>query len=300
MKTYLRFTLLLITVSVLYSCKSVDLRSDYLKENTAENGMAQKGIQLLKEANTAMGYSNLASTQVYEATAHFKWKGALLLMPMNSLPGNNKKDIQFRFATNSFDGQVEYLEGRKENKIHGLQSWQGYYTKNADETVKECNSKRYSWGLATYHYLIEAPMRLLNAEIIKYAGERTVNGNDYDLVFVSWGSEAPNKEHDQWLLYINKETKFIDMTEVTISDFFVPTPKGLQHGSILFAERTKTSIGAHLPSEVIIQIGTPKDEKKGVYRIQLKDYKFDSFDKDLLYPLKDLEYIGDSKPDLSK
>ncbi|MDC8005246.1 hypothetical protein POV27_14385 [Aureisphaera galaxeae] len=300
MKNYLKPLLLFAVVSVLFSCKSVDLRSDYLKEKTTEEGMAQKGIRLLTEANQAMGYDKLASTEVYEATAHFKWKGALLLMPMNALPGNNNKDVQFRFATNSFDGQVEYLEGRKENKIHGLQSWQGYYAENAEEEIEECNSKRYSWGLSTYHYLLEAPMRLLQAEIIKYAGERTLNGKTYDLVFVTWGSEAPNKEYDQWMVYINKETKFIDMTEVTISDFFVPSPKPLQHGSILYEGRTRTSIGTYLPSEVVIQIGKPKEADRGAYRISFKDYKFDSFNKDLLYPLQDLEYVGDSKPDVGE
>jgi len=244
-----------------------------------------------------MGYDHLMNTQVYEMTAHFKWKGALLLMPMNSLPGNNDKDIHFRFATNSFDGQVQYLEGRKKHNIHGLQSWQGYYAKGSEDDFAECNSKRYAWGLSTYHYLIEAPMRLLNAEIIKYAGEKRVSNTLYDLVFVTWGSEEPNRQFDQWLVYINRETKFIDMTEVTISDFFVPTPKGLQHGSILYRKRTETSIGAHLPSEVVIQIGEPKEAQRGAYKISLRDYKFDTFDRSMLYPLSGLEFVGDSKPD---
>ncbi len=86
------------------------------------------------------------------------------------------------------------------------------------------------------------------------------------------------------------------MTEVTISDFFVPTPKGLQHGTVLYEGRTKTSIGTYFPSEIVIQIGKPKDADRGAYRISLRDYKFDSFDKDLLYPLQGLNTYGDSKP----
>lgn len=296
MKNYLKIMGLLLLLSFFYSCKTVDLRSNYLIERSLEQDLTQKGVTLLTRSYEAMGYDKLALTKTYEAKAKFQWRKALLLMPMNSLPGNNENEIQFRFATNTFDGQVEYLEGRKEKKIFGLQSWQGYYAKNESNTPVECNSKRYSWGLSTYHYLVEAPMRLLNAEIIRYAGEKELHGKSYDLVFVTWGSEAPNKEYDQWLLYMNKETQFIDLAEITISDFFVPTPKGLQHGTVIYEDRVNTSIGAHLPSEVIIQIGKPKDSKKRAYRFELNDYKFDSFDIELLYPLEGLQIYGDSKP----
>jgi len=214
---------------------------------------------------------------------------------MNSLPGNNNNDIQFRFATNTFDGQVEYLEGRKNNEIYGIQSWKGYHF-GEDKELRASNSNRYAWGLAAYHYLLEAPMRLLKAEIIKYAGEKEFEGAMYDLVFVSWGSESPNKEFDQWLLYINKETKFIDFTAVTIGDFFVPMPKGLQHVTVHFPNRTKTSFGAYFPSEVAIQIGKPKKATKDVYRFKQKDFKFNSFDKNRLYPIPGLERLGDTKP----
>lgn len=295
MNTTLKLLAVLFALNMV-SCKTVDLRSTDLRSNPGSTDLEVRGKQLLLETNKAMGYDQLAATEVYETTAHFNWRGALLLMPMNSLPGNNNKDIHFRFATNTFDGQVEYLEGRKEDRIHGLQSWEGYYAKNKDAEIEPCSSNRYSWGLATYHYLIEAPQRLLNAEIIRYAGERELFGKQYDLVFVSWGSEAPNKQHDQWLLYINKETKFIDLTELTISDFFVPMPKGLQHGSVWFPSREKTSIGAHLPTEVIVQLGKPKPQKRGVYRFKLRDYKFDSFDKQLLYPLEGVQPVGDAKP----
>ena len=137
-------------------------------------------------------------------------------------------------------------------------------------------------------------MRLMNAEIIRYAGERSFNGKNYDLVYATWGKDEPHKEHDQWLVYINRETGFIDLTEITINDFFLPMPNGLKGATVQF-DREKTSIGTYLPSLVTIQLGEPKRKSKNVYTFQLYEYQFDNFKVDELYPFEDLEKMGDTK-----
>ncbi len=287
---------ILIIVVVLTSCKAVDIRTDYLLSRSNGSTEAQ-GRELLAKAVDVMGYDKLEKTRSYEVTAQFNWKGAWLLLPMNALPGNNNNDIQFRFATNTFDGQVEFLEGRKDDKIFGIQSWQGYKVDPKTNEVKEKNRARHDWGLATYHYLLEAPFRLLNeCEIIRYAGEKTVEGTTYSTVYATWGTEAPNKEYDRWLLYINQQTGFVDLLEVTINDFFLPMPKGMQHATV-YVERSKTSIGTYMPNNVIIQLKSPKRKEKKVYSFALRNYKFDSFPKEQLYPLEGLKFYGNSKPE---
>jgi hypothetical protein len=213
---------------------------------------------------------------------------------MNSFPGNNNKEMQLRLATNSFDGQVEYKDGRKKNDIRGVQSWKGYKAEAGDSELKRKKPNRYTWGLATYHYLLEAPMHLPDAEIIRYAGPKELEGVTYETVYITWGSEAPNKDYDRFLAYINPETKHIDLLEVTINDFFLPMPKGLQHATVRY-QRKETSIGAFLPSDVRIQLKGPKKPDNKVYSFSLTNYQFDSFDKSLLYPMKEVEYIGFKK-----
>ncbi len=289
---FLLVTTLLIG-STAISCKSVDLRTDALKTNSITNA-EEKGKDLLIEAKTAMGYDKLSATKVYEADAEFDWKGIWLLMPMNAFPGNNNKELKLRLATNSFDGQVEYKEGRKEGVIQGVQSWEGYKQEVGSDYLKRHEHDRYIWGLATYHYLMEAPMHLPDAEIIRYAGQKEIEGQTYETVYVTWGSEEPNKQFDRFLVYINPTTKHIDLLEVTINDFFLPMPKGMQHATARY-ERKKTSIGAYLPSNVQIQLKGPKKLENKVYSFALSNYKFDSFDKELLYPLDDVAPIGFNK-----
>lgn len=293
MKKY--FLVALTVLSVLgQSCKSVDLRTDYLRENAATT-LEEKGRELLRQSRRAMGYDRLGETEVYEAEALYNWKGIWLMMPMNAFPGNNNNKLKLRFATNSFDGQLEYLEGRKKGLIQGLQSWEGYKIKRNNGELKRHEHDRYLWGLATYHYLTEAPLHIPEAEIVRYAGTKELDGIAYELVYITWGTEAPNKQYDRMLAYINPKNKFIDLLEVTINDFFLSMPKGMQHATARY-EREKTSIGAYLPSNVTIQIKSPKKKSNKVYSYKMSNYQFDSFDKEKLYPIEGLEYYGFSKP----
>ncbi|MFK7935411.1 MAG: hypothetical protein AB8G22_17990 [Saprospiraceae bacterium] len=137
-------------------------------------------------------------------------------------------------------------------------------------------------------------MRLLGADIIRYAGETEFAGKKYDLVYATWGDDAPHKEHDQWLVYINQKTGMTDMTELTINDFFLPMPASMK-GATVQTERTLTSNGSYLPSLVTIQLGKPKKLEKHVYTFKLTDYQFDNFPIEELYPLEGIPAVGDAK-----
>lgn len=290
MKTRIKITLLATIAVLLTSCGAVDLRTEALKNNAIDN-TEQKGKQLLEETKLAMGYDKLMSTQVYEVDATFNWNSFWLLMPMNAFPGNNGKALKLRFATNTFDGQLEYLEGRKKGTIQGVQSWNGYKQERDSDYLKQHEHDRYIWGLATYHYLLEAPIHLPDAEIIRYAGTKEMDGINYETVYITWGSEAPNNDYDRYLVYINPTTKHIDLMEVTINDFFVPMPKGMQHASVRI-EREETSLGTLLPSKITIQLKSPKKPDNKVYNIKLSNYQFDTFGIETLYPIEGVAPIG--------
>lgn len=298
MKIFVKSSLIVLAGGLLLTlllggCKTIDLRNDYAMANDDAANRA-KGRELLQKTYLAMGYDQLEKVTAYEAESLFTWNGFWSMMPMNSLPGNKGNRIRFRFNTHTFDGQVTFLEGRKEGKTFGLQSWEAYRF-DEGEPARPKNNKRYTWGLATYHYIIEGPMRLLGADIVRYAGETERDGQTYDLVYATWGQDAPHKEHDQWLLYINRATGITELTEVTINDFFVPVPNGMKGATIQF-ERQPTSIGAYLPSFVTIQLGKPKAKDKYVYTFTLEDYTFDTYPETELYPLPGVDKLGDRKP----
>ncbi len=281
---------------LLTSCAIANLRTEELVDEQIVNAEA-KGRDLLQFTYEKMGYSALKTIETYGLTAHFTWSPLWGSMPMNSLPGAKNKDIRMRFAANTFDGQMEFLEGKKKGQIEGVQSFQAYDQASSVAKAETRSGKRYPWGLATYHYLTESSMRILGADIVRYAGETTFDGKGYNLVFLTWGDGTDKKNYDQWLVYINKATGFTDLVEVTITDFFLPMPGGMKNATVRFASREKTAIGAYLPTKTVVQLGRPKtDIEKDVYTFTFKDFSFDSFDKKTLYPLPDLPEYGDSKP----
>ncbi|MFK7935412.1 MAG: hypothetical protein AB8G22_17995 [Saprospiraceae bacterium] len=140
--------LLLIFLGGLTSCKTIDLRTDYSLTNKNESD-EEKGKRLLEETYLKMGYDKFKTTEVYAVNSYFDWKMPWSMMPMNSLPGNKSKDIQFKFSTNTFDGQLKFLEGGKVGEIQGLQSWETYVQKEG-ASVNQKDMKRQNWGLATY------------------------------------------------------------------------------------------------------------------------------------------------------
>jgi len=284
-------TTLVLTLS---SCQMADVRTPDLKENGIARTDAAKGRALLEESVKAMGYDRFADYETYTVKANFDWTLPWSAMPMNALPGNKGKDIQFTFSTNSFDGTVAYLEGRKQGDLHGIQSFQSYEQKEG-KALEFRKDKRRNWGIATYHYLLEAPWRLLNAPIITYAGEADFEGQKYDLVFCTWETADPHKQHDQWMVYINRETKFIDLSNLTIRDFFMPFPPNMAEGTVQYGSRKEVN-GIFVPETVGIQLLSPKSPEKYVYQISFWDYEFDKVKLADLYPDPSIQKLGDAKP----
>jgi len=285
---------------VLAGCKTVDLRTSTIKEaSTTKEELEKQGRALLQESVIAMGYDKLDSLDTYEAVVNFKWKFPWTLMPMNAFPGSGrsgKKSQKFEFAPLTFDGRITYLDGKKKGNIYGLQGFRSYQIPDGNE-LEFKTDKRRAWGLAAWHYLLESPYRLLNkAQIIRYAGVEEMDGIFYERVFATWGSEEANSEHDQFVLYINPTTKHVDLAHITIREFFLPMPKGMAHGVARYAKRQETSAGILFPESMILQIMNPKKEKKYVYRVNLTEYKFNTFSSEKLYPDSNLPRYQDEKP----
>jgi len=236
-----------ILILLMVGCQYAKVSTDHMSADV--NGDELKGRKLLEESVVAMGYDKFDTIQSYKADALFDWHFPWGIMPMNPLPGAKGNKVRFRFLPDSFDGQVEHLEGRKSGDIYGLQSWTFYELEG--EKYQMSKSPRREWGLATYHYLLEGPFRLLKADIIQYAGQADYNGITYDLVFATWSKREPHKEHDQWLFYINPDTKMVDLVNATIREYFLPFPKNMAEGTVLY-KRKRHESGIFFPEEMTI------------------------------------------------
>jgi len=285
-----------LVMSLMLGACHKDLRTQTIKQSTDTKSLEEQGRKLLAEAYQAHGMDDLKKHLGYEVDAQFKFHFPFRTMNMNPFKVGPDDQVRLRYAVNTFDGQMEYLAGRKKGQIYGAQSFVNYKIV-PEEEVKFYKRKqeRHAWGTTAYHYILEIPMRIQKANIVRYAGKELYNGIEYDKVFATWNQEKPHKNSDHWLIYIHPETKRIDLLKTTIKEYYMPIP-GMMYASVLFQGYEKVSNEAILPARLVFQLFNPHEkDTKFVYDIKLSNYQFDSFDMQQLYPNKDLDKLGDAK-----
>lgn len=277
------------------SCKVSDIQTDYMKDTVnKEEQLEEKGKALLKEAWLAHGFDKLKTHETYQVEATDHWKGALGKMG-NLWGDSNKKPITLRFAVGTFDNQVEFKEGKLAGQVAGLQSWKYYEKENSDSKAEfQKTNKRIGFGLAAYHYFFELGDRIMNAPIIRYAGEKEFEGNKYDIIFATWESVEANRDYDQYRIWVNKETKLIDFANYTIRENYLPGAK-MFYGSIRYGDM-RTIDGVKISFQQEVYLNKPKAVGKYLHKLTLTDFKFDAFSKSDLYPDANIKPIGDDKP----
>lgn len=277
------------------SCLS-DLRPNLVKENPNSKELETKGRALLVKMAEAQGIQKLAEHKTFEVTANLGINGLWDMMNMDPFRSKKNQDIRMSYAVNSFDGRIRYLNKKREGDIYGLQSWETYVQKKGESEPVFKKKKRWEWGLAAFHYVLEIPLRIQTAPIVRYGGEQEFDGKTYDLVLASWGSEEPNKAYDQYVFFINKETHMADMLQVNIRDHYMPVP-GFMYGTVRYLERTEAKDGLIMPTKLVIQMFKPKTKEKGLISVNLKDYSFDTIPLETLRPNGSLPVMGDAKPE---
>lgn len=101
-------------------------------------------------------------------------------------------------------------------------------------------------------YFNELPFRLLSVDFHVYGGEREHRGRIYELVVATWGSLEPNSQHDQYLVWIDAETKRIVMCRYTMRDF------GPAYAGTIHYEDYRSIQGVLVPFRQTVVIPAPQ------------------------------------------
>mgnify|MGYP000532131973 CR=1 FL=1 len=276
MKAKILTSLFLISTLLLQSCIS-DLRSKSLKQEglTTENEL--KGKEMLESAWKKQGYQNLSKHRVYTFHGNDTWKG--MLGKVGNIWPQMKSELQFKYKIGTFDGQVQFLDGKRKGDISGLQNWNYYEIPNQQEPTFSEENKRITFGIAAIQYFTEMIDRIKNAPIISYAGEGELRGKKYDLVFCTWHTEEPTDEADQYIAWINKETGLMEFTQYTIRENYLKTPGykmvygGVEFGNFKMVEDV---LIAH--EHTVFTFDLKEKKKKNLHQLIISDFTFDAFE----------------------
>lgn len=297
MKMLKVITMGFVATMFLQSCGMYDLRTMPIKKEgiTVEN--TEKGKLILEKAWKLQGLDQLSNYEVYSFNGVDTWKG--MLGKMGQIWPEMKAEIGFSYRIGTFDGRVEFMDGVQKGDIAGLQNW-NYYEISGDQIsfkdkdLKE--NRRKVFGVAAFQYFTEMVDRLKNAPIISYAGEKEKRGQQYDLVFCTWGTEKPHDEHDQYLLWINKKTGILDFAQFTIRESYMKPPGyKLLGGAIEYADYRSVDGVMIAHEQLIYAMNIKKKQDKFLHRMLVSDFKFDGFNLEELKVNKELVDGGDFK-----
>lgn len=267
-----------------YGCanffKLSDLRTEVAKANTDE----EKAIALLREMAEAHQIKNWDTIPTYTAQFSDAFFGFL---GKSAHPfKEDSVQMELNYISNTFDGSLKFNTGEQKGEIWGIQSWQTYTKSDNGSPSFEKNKDSFFW-LPTYQYFIEFPRRIQKATALNYAGEQIIDGIPCEGILASWNQTSPQKEIDQYLIWLNKETKRIHKLEYTIREEY----KFLT-GAAYFLEY-KTFDGIVLPTYMPVESNLVK--KGFMHKMRILDFSANTIDKTDLRPNSELPLVNDSK-----
>lgn len=198
---------------LLQSCKMSDVRTNYILSSYKDENRL---ISLLQKVESAYGgYENWKKIKAVTAVGYDEWP--TFHWRVIASPWKDKKtNFTFTWIPNTDNSRITLLSGKQKGDRYGIQNWATYQQK--DTTITFRKNKDIWFHLPTIEYFLEFPFRIREAEVIRYAGRKKVNEREYDLLFFTWKSEEPNKQMDQYLVYINPENYQIEYLELTVRD----------------------------------------------------------------------------------
>jgi len=183
----------------------VDIRPVQIRKEIQEEDFT-KGSRLLKEMQDAYGgieYWKTLGRGSYAQEADW-YDDKLGVAGWDT----NPQKFEMTSFLGSDDSQFKLLNGANKDQTWGVEDWKTYELVGGLKEFVE--NEKYQHKLVYKNYWFQFPFRISEAPIIAYAGESTVKGETYDLLYATWGSESANTKFDQYVLYIDKETKLVE------------------------------------------------------------------------------------------
>ncbi len=284
MKTILKILgglLLLILLAVLgvYFFGTSDLRTETVKNNFD----AERGQALLSAMAEAHGVPHWDSMETYSVQFEDKFFGKI---PGEHAFQSDEVKMTIDYIPKTYNGRLTFEEGMPKGTVWGIQSWKTYIQPPNESIEWKQDGEVYFW-LPTYQYFVEFPARILKADVVSYAGEREIEGRTCEGIYATWKMAEPQRDIDQYLIWVDKETKLITLMEYTIREkmnFLV--------GGAYFKE-IQDFDGLKLPTFLPVISGLVDGY---LHEMRITGIQRDKVSKSDILPNENLEFIGDDKP----
>lgn len=251
----MRYLFLFSIILFFSSCKIADFSTDVPEEDNSK-----KALAILEAAAKAHGTQNWENVSTYEVTFEDEFYGRIgkAASPFKG----NPTQLKLRYMTGSPNSRASFLHEKMKGEVWSFNSEKG-----------PSGSKQAAFWLPTYKYFIEFPARITEATVFRYVGEEKINGKTHEKVFATWNQVSAQKDFDQYLIWVDKESHLIGKVAYTIRE----ANKWIT-GHAMF-ENIQDFGGILLPTEMPVGSNLLK-EGKLLHKMSIRDVKFDSFEKE--------------------
>lgn len=203
---------LILAVGLLAGCLA-DIRPDSLKTSIRPDAET-RGRQLLADVIKAHGgLDRWKQAKTVEVTArdHWEhWMGRLMFMPQ-------KESGQLMRWQTSLGGDqvfIEMLESPTKGEKWVMQDWPLYRAAPGGQPDYGAGKKIHFY-VATMNYALQLPFRSANAEVVRYGGQGSLRGKQYDLIYTTWHAAEPQKDTNQYVLWVDPVTHELAYLQLT-------------------------------------------------------------------------------------
>lgn len=124
--------------------------------------------------------------------------------------------LRLTYLHTSDNARLDFLAGPRVGLSWGIQQWQTYEVRSGQRQFRP--SRDVKFWLPTLVYFLELPFRIGEATVVQYAGEQVLGSQIYDLVYVTWGTAEPQRQVDQYVLWIRRADTTLEFAEYTVRD----------------------------------------------------------------------------------
>jgi len=217
MKTIIRILLIFLCFSAIQGCVNIFKLSDLRQKDDVFPKNQAKAKALLKEMGIAHGIQHWSRISAYHATYGEVFYGFL-----GKKTNPFKEDsviLSIQAIPTTSNGQLKILTGKEKGKVWGIQDGQTYYKEENDAIVLK-KKKEIKFWLPTYQYFIEFPNRIQEATSLDYLGAKTIDGIKAEGVIASWNTIEPQKDIDQYVIWLEAASKRIIKIDYTVRDAY--------------------------------------------------------------------------------
>lgn len=271
----------IIAAVAVFAFGTTDLRTETAKQKPNE----QKAKWLLEEMAEAHQIENWDSVSTYTVRFQEEMFGTIG-KSSNPFP-QAKSQFDLSYIPKTYDGKLSFVDGPNKGATWGIQSWQTYTQQGGGDAQFGKDKNIFFW-VPTYQYFIEFPLRIMNANAFSYAGKRTIKGVACEGIVASWNTTEPQRNIDQYLIWLDADTKRIVKLEYTVREMF-----NFLTGAAYYTEY-KDFDGILLPTKMPVESNLV-GEGKYLHQMDILKFEKNTLSESDLRPNPSIKEMGDDK-----